>query len=663
LVKSLIVQSMVTVMMMIRENIGWIILISGLIFVLSLIALLVIYHERLKPFKEKAKSIKKDDILKDGFSQKKIEELGKFDCIIIGSGMGGLTTGALLSRAGKRVLILEQHDVIGGCTHTFKEKGFEFDTGVHYLGRGVTNSKSSVGFIFHLLGLGNIRWSKMDKVYDRAAISPILSRHLETASQCKVRSVDWSDNFEETKAHLKSLFPTEIAAIDSYFRLVQWSTIAFPLYVALRMIPNWMSVIVESICRPFLSTFFHQTTRQVLETLTKNEELIGVLTYIWGDYGLPPDRSAFVMTGLVLDHFSNGAYYPTGGSSTFAESFLPTILANDGRALVRAPVSHILLNTIGDQAIGVHVRGVDIYAPIIISACGVLQTFTNLISPSQKCLHADQVRRHLFVSSPSKTIEREKLSSFELCHSTEISPPDQVAPSLSMFSLYIGLNGTPQELSLPSRNLWLFADWNHDKMVKENLASTRDLTLAICRGETENLVPALPLVFIGSASAKDDDWTKRYPDKCVLEVLSAADFSCYWEATRFDKSNKPKHRGKVYNNMKMQTEKILLDVVLEQYPHLKNHISFVESGSPLTNNFYLGTLNGEVYGLEHSVARFTKCEWFLKFKTPIKGLYLSGQDSLCEGIVGALSGGVLCAISVDPFVFIDLIATYIMEEM
>lgn len=61
----------------------------------------------MKPFKEKAKQIKNnkeenenENILKDGFSKKKIEEMGKFDVIIIGSGMGGLTVGALLSRIG-----------------------------------------------------------------------------------------------------------------------------------------------------------------------------------------------------------------------------------------------------------------------------------------------------------------------------------------------------------------------------------------------------------------------------------------------------------------------------------------------------------------------------------------------------------------------------------
>ncbi len=51
------------------------------------------------------------------------------DAIVIGSGIGGLSVASILSRVGKKVLVLEQHDQAGGCCHTYIDKGFEFDVG------------------------------------------------------------------------------------------------------------------------------------------------------------------------------------------------------------------------------------------------------------------------------------------------------------------------------------------------------------------------------------------------------------------------------------------------------------------------------------------------------------------------------------------------------
>lgn len=62
-----------------------------------------------------------------GFLVTKVPE--NLDAVIIGSGIGGLGLAVLLAKVGKKVLVLEQHDRAGGCCHTFREKGYEFDVG------------------------------------------------------------------------------------------------------------------------------------------------------------------------------------------------------------------------------------------------------------------------------------------------------------------------------------------------------------------------------------------------------------------------------------------------------------------------------------------------------------------------------------------------------
>ena len=58
---------------------------------------------------------------RDRFLKKKIPQ--NLDVIVIGSGIGGLSCAGFLSRIGKRCLVLEQHYIAGGCTHTFEEHG------------------------------------------------------------------------------------------------------------------------------------------------------------------------------------------------------------------------------------------------------------------------------------------------------------------------------------------------------------------------------------------------------------------------------------------------------------------------------------------------------------------------------------------------------------
>ncbi len=96
---------------------------------------------------------------------------GEFDCIVIGSGIGALSTAALLAkRARHRVLVLERHYVAGGYTHVFRRPGYEWDIGVHYVGQ-LHQPDSPLGTIFNEITDGQVDWVSTGDVYDRIVIA------------------------------------------------------------------------------------------------------------------------------------------------------------------------------------------------------------------------------------------------------------------------------------------------------------------------------------------------------------------------------------------------------------------------------------------------------------------------------------------------------------
>lgn len=92
-----------------------------------------------------------------------------YDAIIIGSGMGSLTTAAILAKEGQKVLILERHYTACGFTHIFKRKGFEWDVGIHYIGE-VQRETSVIRKLFDYISDAQIKWADMGDVYNKIII-------------------------------------------------------------------------------------------------------------------------------------------------------------------------------------------------------------------------------------------------------------------------------------------------------------------------------------------------------------------------------------------------------------------------------------------------------------------------------------------------------------
>jgi all-trans-retinol 13,14-reductase len=244
-----------------------VVIIASSIFIIAIIAF--IHFNNMKNKINNARSISSDNdsIITEGFSSKKIESISnKIDCIVIGSGISGLTTASLLARRGKKVLVLEQHDRLGGATHTFTENGYEFDTGIHYIGADVTNKFSLIGFIFHCIGLGDIKWSKLSKIYDTALISNILSNQPNCIkiNNNTVTKMEFTDDLSITINNLINAFPSEKNAIHDYFRIIKWSEIAFGIYMSLKVIPMTVSKWILYLLRPLFNVFLGTSTHEVL---------------------------------------------------------------------------------------------------------------------------------------------------------------------------------------------------------------------------------------------------------------------------------------------------------------------------------------------------------------------------------------------------------------
>jgi all-trans-retinol 13,14-reductase len=222
-----------------------------------------------------------------------------YDAIVIGSGMGGLTTAALLSELGWKVCVLEQHYTAGGYTHSFERHGYEWDPGVHYIGD--VGAETRTRKMFDFVSEGNLKWAPMDAEYDRFYIGD------------KVYSA--VAGRQEFRDNLVRSFPDEADAIDRYLKLLKKAGNATSALGTERVLPSWQRKLMWPFFRFLKPTWLYRNTYDVLSELTDNQDLIAVLCGQWGDMGLPPKRSVFLVHALIARHYLYGYDHPEDSES------------------------------------------------------------------------------------------------------------------------------------------------------------------------------------------------------------------------------------------------------------------------------------------------------------------------------------------------------------
>ena len=130
-----------------------------------------------------------------------------YDTIIIGSGVGGLSSAICLAREGQKVLVLEQHDVPGGWCHSFYLNGHRFTPGVHYI--GLLEKGQSTNELYTGLGIANdVSFYKMNtKAFEHCWIGD--------------ERFDYPSNYNDLINALVERFPEEEKNIRAYLKIVK----------------------------------------------------------------------------------------------------------------------------------------------------------------------------------------------------------------------------------------------------------------------------------------------------------------------------------------------------------------------------------------------------------------------------------------------------------
>ncbi|XP_078080088.1 all-trans-retinol 13,14-reductase-like [Mustelus asterias] len=534
-------------------------------------------------------------VLRKGFTTSKVP--GNLDAIVIGSGVGGLSAAALLAKAGKRVLVLEQHSQAGGCCHTYIKNGFEFDVGIHYVGE--LHEQSFLRILVDHITDGQLEWAKMDDVFDNVILGDHQTR----------RTYQLCGGKQNYRAYLKKQFPEESEAIDKFLELAKTVTKRAQLVVIMKMIPLPLArFLINTGIIHWISSVFKQATTplsDVVNKLTKNKDLRAVMCYLCGDYGVLPKDASFMMHAFTTQHYQNGAWYPKGGASEIAFHIIPIITKSGGDVLMRAPVQQILINQDG-QACGVTVKKgegeINLFAPVVISDAGIFNTYKKLLPRELQ----------------SKPVIQSQLN--------------MVQHGVGGFSMFVGLDGSKEELGLKATNYWFFRENDLDELCNKYLTLSK-----------EDVTEGCPMMLVSFPSAKDPSWDDRYAGKSSMVIVTLARFEWFEEW----KDERVKKRGEDYENFKMGIAKSLTDQIIEYFPQLKDRMEFIRVGSPLTNQHYIGASRGEMYGISHDVSRFApEAIASIRAKTPVKNLYLTGQDIFSCGFIGATFGGLICGSAV-----------------
>jgi all-trans-retinol 13,14-reductase len=398
------------------------------------------------------------------------------------------------------------------------------------------------------------------------------------------------DNLYES---LAKKFPHEKKGLKKYLKVVQ------QVSRQLQLIPK-MDGFWDNVTIPFrtaqLGKYGLFSLRKVIGWHIKDPLLQKVLNIQCGDHGLPPAQASFPLHCAVMDHYFNGGYYPAGGGASIVKAMTTAIKKHGGEVRTAHGVKRIIIE--GDKKY--RATGVELQSGEIIKA----QRVVSNADPGKTYL--EMIGSQYLSKGLQKKLSKTKYS-------------------VTSLSLFLTVDIDVKKAGLDSGNIWMLRNTDMDKLFEE--MNTEDIL-------TEDEFPGL---FISCTTLKDPlSFNGKHH---TIEAITYLGYDAFKEFSKLDD-----YHSAAYLLYKNRICEKLLNSLERVVPGIRNHIIQMELGTPMTNEYYIQSTRGSVYGTEKNFWQTGPFSY--RNKSEIENLYLCGASILAHGVAGASYSGVQAAATI-----------------